>query len=89
MISEWFLSIAAGIQEWFLGLFGEDEPPEWLDGVAAFVSDIIARAAGLGAWVPFPLLGSMLAGVLAIWAGFWLVKGIRWIWGLTPFSGGS
>lgn len=89
MITEWFISLGVGIADWFLGLFGEDEPPVWLDGIADFFADLATRAAGLGAWIPWPLFVTVATFVLALWSVFWIVKGVRWIWGLTPFSGGS
>jgi hypothetical protein len=89
VISEWFIGLALTIQEWFLGLFGDDPVPTWITEPATFLAEISARVSGLGAWFPFPLLFTMIGTLLAAWLGFWLVKGIRWLWGLTPFSGGS
>lgn len=89
MITEWFISIGQAIAQWFLGLFGTDAPPDWITSVAGFVTELFARVAGLGAWLPFPLIGTVGAALLGLWAVFWLIKGIRWLWGLTPFSGGS
>jgi hypothetical protein len=60
-----------------------------MTGVSTFLADIVTRVQGLGAWIPFALFGGMAGTLLAIWAVFWIVKGIRWLWGLTPFSGGS
>lgn len=89
MISEFFLNLAATIGAWFLSLFGTEGPPAWLTTAGGFIAELAARVAGLGAWVPWPLFGTVTTAVLALWAGFWLVKGIRWLWGLTPLSGGS
>ena len=89
MITEFFLTLAGLLQEWFVGLFGTDDPPEWMSAPVEFFADLAVRVSGLGAWFPLPLLGIICAGLLAIWAGFWIVKGIRWLWGLTPLSGGS
>lgn len=89
MITEAFLDLFAGFIEWFLGLFGTDSPPAWLDDLAGFVTELVSRASGLGAWFPFALFGTIAATVIGLWAIFWAIKGLRWIWGLTPFSGGS
>ncbi|MDF2508048.1 MAG: hypothetical protein K0Q52_1907 [Microbacterium sp.] len=89
MISEFFINLGASIAAWFLSLFGTDEPPTWLADVAGFWADLATRVEGLGAWVPLGFLGTVIVSLLGIWAVFWLVKGIRWLWGLTPLSGGS
>ena len=89
MIVEWFLDLMAGISDWFMGLFGTDEPPAWLSGIGGFIGQLVERASGLGAWFPFVLFGAVAGTCLALWLTFWIVKGIRWVWGLTPFSGGS
>lgn len=89
MISEWFIDIGLGLQAWFLGLFGDEPIPDWLTSTSTFISELGLRVSGLGAWVPLGLLGTVCVGLLGFWGLFWLVKGIRWVWGLTPFSGGS
>lgn len=89
MITEFFMDFAVLLQGWFLGLFGDDPPPLWITDVSTFFADVFDSALGLGAWVPFPLLGIVIMSVGGLWATFWIVKGIRWVWGLTPFSGGS
>lgn len=89
MITEWFLELMAGVSEWFMTLFGDEDPPEWMSQVGGFIGDLVARASGLGAWFPFVLLSIVLGTTLALWLTFWTVKGIRWVWGLTPLSGGS
>lgn len=89
MITEWFLTLLDGVQAWFVGLFGTDDPPAWIAAPTSFFADLAARVAGLGAWFPFAMLGVVGTAVLAIWLTFWIVKGARWLWGLTPFSGGS
>lgn len=89
MIVEWFLDIMAGIQTWFLSLFGTAAPPEWINGAADTLTDVINRASGLGAWFPFPLMGAVAVFLLGLWLVLWSIKGARWLYGLTPISGGS
>lgn len=89
MVTEWLIGLGVAIVEWFVSLFGDAEPPEWLTGVSGFIAELFARASGLGAWVPFVLIGIVGGSVFATWAVLWLVKLIRWAWGLTPLSGGS
>jgi hypothetical protein len=89
MITEWFLDWFLALQEWFLGFLGTDDPPAWIGDVAAVLADVIERASGLGAWFPFALLGTVAVFLLTLWGVLWSVKGVRWVYGLTPFSGGS
>lgn len=89
MIVEFFMQILATIQGWFIDLLGTDSPPPWVKGAAAALGDVIERASGLGAWFPFALLATVTAFLLSLWLVLWSIKGGRWVWGLTPFSGGS
>lgn len=89
MITEWFMSIGLSIAQWFLGLFGDDPAPDWLTGFSGFIADMFDRVSGLGAWFPFVIFGAAVAANFSLWIVLWSVKGIRWLWGLTPFSGGS
>lgn len=89
MISEWFLDLFAGIVEWFASLFGDGDVWPWLTGMSDFISDLLENAAGLGAWFPFVLFGLVAGTYFTLWFLFWGLKFLRWLWGLTPFSGGS
>lgn len=89
MITEFLLSIFEAISAWFVGLFGDAQLPDWITGVADTFTDVVMNASGLGAWFPFVLLGAVGGFMLTLWFVLWSVKGIRWVWGLTPFSGGS
>jgi hypothetical protein len=89
MVTEWLMTMLHGLQQWFLGLFPTTDPPAWLTSVSSVLIDTINRASGLGAWFPFALLGVAAVFLLGLWAVLWGIKGIRWLWGITPFSGGS
>ncbi|MFT4281575.1 hypothetical protein [Microbacterium sp.] len=89
MIVEFFIDLWEIICTWFLDLFGTGNPPSWLSDFGSFLAELVHRAAGLGAWFPFQLLGTVAGTYFVIWITLWLVKGVRWLWGLTPFSGGS
>lgn len=87
MIVEWFLELCNGVGRWFISLFGDAEPPEWLAGAAGWIGELIARSSGLGAWFPFVFFGGVAGSLFALWFVLWLVKLIRWGWGL--FTGGT
>lgn len=89
MITEWLLDLCVTVVTWFTGMFGDAEVPDWLLGVTGWIGDLLESAAGLGAWVNFPLVAAVAAAVFGTWLVLWLVKALRWLWGLTPLSGGS
>lgn len=89
MIVEWFLGLFISIQEWFLSLFGEEGPPDWIADAADFMAELLLSVSGLGGWVPFVLLGVVAAALSSTWLVLFGIKFVRWLWGLTPFSGGS
>lgn len=89
MITEWLIDMALAVVDWFVSLFGDATVPDWLTGVSGWISDLLQNAAGLGAWIPFVLLATVAGSVFGTWLVLWIVKAIRWIWGLTPLSGGS
>lgn len=89
MIVEWLMDLWAAFCDWFLSLFGTDPVPAWLSDLGPFVADILDNASGLGAWFPFVVFGAVASTVCAVWLTLWLIKGLRWLYGLTPFSGGS
>lgn len=89
MIVEWLMDVWANVAEWFVGLLPQDPPPEFLENLVSFFMQLVDSAAGLGAWIPWAYLGVVAAALLLWWTVSVSVKGIRWLWGLTPFSGGS
>lgn len=89
MIPEWLMDIWVGFTEWVLTLFGEDAPPSWLLNVGPFMTDVLQKASGLGAWFPFQVFGAVASFIAALWLAFWLIKGVRWLYGFTPFAGGT
>jgi hypothetical protein len=89
VITEWFIAFFSDLLDWFLEFFGDHEPPAWIGDAAVFVTDLFNSIAGLGAWVPFPVFGMVAAAVSVFGFVLFGVKGLRWLYGLTPFSGGS
>jgi len=89
MITEAIINVFVALAEWFIGLFGDDDPPSWIEGAAGAVTDVLGYAAGLGAWFPFVVLGAVAGFLIGLWIVLWSIKGGRWVWGLTPLSGGS
>lgn len=89
MITEWFISIGQAIADWFLGLLGTADAPDYITSVGTFIGGILSSAQGLGAWIPWALV-IVVAGInLALWLTGFGVKALRWLVGLLPTMGGG
>lgn len=89
MIWEPLLALAFAILRGIVGLLPTDDPPEWLDDGAGYVSTVLAKGAGLGAWIPFQLAGTVLAAVLACVAIGFTIKLVRIVASFFTAGGGS
>lgn len=89
MIVEWFASLGVTVATFVLSWFDGIEVPTWLDDFAGIIAQVIAGGAGMGAWIPWALLWSVLAAVFALWLIGFTVKGVRWLVGWLPTMGGA
>lgn len=90
MITEWFLALSLTVAEWFVGLLPDDD---WSDGMvvtgANALTSIMVAGGSISNWFPLDVLALALSFTITAYALLLLVKIVRWLWGLTPFSGGS
>lgn len=89
MIIEWLYSLVPGLEDWFLGLFGPADIPDWLGNVSDFLASMINSAAGLGAWVPWAFVIGVSGTLLGVWLIGLLIRVVRWLIGLIPTMGGG
>lgn len=90
MIVDFALDTAEDFVSWLVGLFPADfEVPEWLIGLASLVGQVLAGASGMGVWVPWALIITVVAGTYVLWSAGFLVKFARWLLGLLPTMGGG
>lgn len=89
MITSWFISMGTGIADWFIGLFGTADPPDFIVQATSFVGTLLQSAAGLGAWIPWAVVLTVAAINFALWATGFGVKALRWLVGLFPTMGGG
>lgn len=89
MIVSGFIGLFAGLQTWFVSLFGTDPPPAWMGTAGQFLGSLIQSARGLGPWVPWTLILTIAAFNLTLWAAFLAIKVARWVLGLVPTMGGG
>lgn len=90
MITDWIMDLFAGLGEWFISLMPD---LNWANGMVVSASNVITSlmigAASIGAWFPWDVLVSTAIVVLGVYFALFGLKVVRWLWGLTPLSGGS
>lgn len=50
---------------WMVSLLPSYDVPAWLSSSSSYMSNLWTYGYGLGAWIPWPLVGTVLASVLA------------------------
>lgn len=90
MISEFFINLGAVIASWFIALLPD---ADWDDGmtltVANHMSSLFTAAGQISNWFPFTVLSATFVFVMGAYTVLFMAKVTRWLWGLTPLSGGS
>jgi len=89
VIVEWLAEIGANLGLWVISWFDGIEIPDWFGMFAELLAQVLASAAGMGAWVPWGLLFSVVGAVFTLWGIIILVKAVRWVVGWVPTMGGS
>jgi hypothetical protein len=88
MIAEALIRIGVGFVNFILGLLPDAGPPAWMqDG--GVLSSIWQYGAGLGAWIPWPIVGTVLAAVFACMVAGFVIKVVRIIASFATVGGGS
>lgn len=89
MIVEWFLDLVQGVVEWFLGLFDSLEVPEWLTTPPPEIYTFFGNMQSMGVWVPWTLMGGVLAAVLSVYVIGFIAKLVKQILAHVPAFGGA
>lgn len=89
MITEALISWVTGFIGWIVERFAVPEVPSWLTGAPAQISDLGAKLAGTGQWIPWEIAQTVLSAVaLCIAAGI-TVKLVRIVASFLTAGGGS
>jgi hypothetical protein len=83
------MSLVQGFVSWFLDTFGSWSPPSVLTTGRSGLVSVMSNFVGLGVWVDFTVVGTCFGVAIATFLVVFAIKGARWVWGITPFSGGS
>lgn len=79
-----------GIAGFFLSILPD---ADWDDGMVVTASNsfssVLTAAGQLANWMPWTVLSATLVFVIGAFVVLFMAKVTRWLWGLTPLSGGS
>jgi hypothetical protein len=88
MIVEWIIYIATGFGEWVAGLFPTLDIPAELVNLDDSVNQLFMYGEGLGAFIPWGVVGTLAAIPLLVWVAGLTIKTIRALVAHIPFVGG-
>lgn len=74
MITSWILDLIADVWEAFLGAIPVPSADSWLSDLGSAVAWLQGTLVGLGAWIPFGLIGAVLGTLVSVWG---VAVGIR------------
>lgn len=90
MISEFFIEVWVSVCAFFLAMLPD---ADWDDGMVVTASNslssVLTAAGQLANWFPWTVLSATLVFVIGAFVALFMAKVTRWLWGLTPLSGGS
>lgn len=89
MVTAAVLDVLAMIAMALLDALPDTEVPDWLNSASNFIPTVFNFAGSLGVWVPWSLLGIVMAAVVAVWVGSFAFKLIRIIISHVTGGGGS
>lgn len=89
MVTSWFLDVLSGFWAWLIESFPAPDPPEWWDTVQGAIDTVNDHITGLGAWLPFPLLRTVLGTVFALLLISLAIKIVRIVASFLTAGGGS
>ena len=90
MITDWLIDVGRQLMAWLLGLFPADwQVPDWLTGLSTQLGVVLAGAAGMGVWIPWALIFTVVTATFVLWTLGLTLKLARWLLGLVPTMGGG
>lgn len=67
MITGWILDLIADLWEAIIGGIPTPSEDSWLSDIGGAVAWVVNSLAGLGAWLPFPVIGAVLVTLGTVW----------------------
>lgn len=89
MIVEALVKVLTAIVEFVIGLIPTAGPPAWMATTSDKLSAALAYSSGLGAWIPWPLVGTVFASVMGCVVLGLTIKLVRIVASFFTAGGGS
>lgn len=89
MVTEALLDVIRSVVSTVLGSLPQIEVPDWLATASDGASQVAAMGAGLGAWIPAPLIMTVVGALLAAWLIGFGIKLARIVASFLTLGGGS
>jgi len=89
VITESLLNLASGLLAWIIGAVPNVSTPSWLSISTGDVSWLSGAVQAVGGWVPFGVIGAVLATYLIVHAAAIGVKIARQILSYVTLGGGA
>jgi hypothetical protein len=89
MIVEWLLGAVSWLWQHLIANVPFPAVPDWLTSTASATSSLSSHFAGLGAWLPFPLLSTIGAAWLLVLVASLGLKVVRIVASFMTVGGGS
>lgn len=89
MIAEGLVNMFTGFVKFVLGAFPTSGAPAWLENTSAQLQTVWTYGSGLGAWVPWSFVGTVLGAVLTCTVIGFGIKVARIVASFFTAGGGS
>lgn len=89
MIVEALFNVFKAFVVFVIGLFPTGNAPTWITTANGYFSQIWGYGAGLGAWIPWPVVGQVFSAVLVAVALGLGIKIARVVFSMFTGGGGS
>lgn len=89
MITEALMTFLVLIVELITGLLPTTAAPSWMADGGGYLATVFSAGAGLGAWLPWPLIGTVFAAVMSCLLAGLTIKLVRIVASFFTAGGGS
>jgi len=89
MIGEALIRFFTSFVNFFIDLLPTTDAPSWLTSASSYLTVVWSYGAGLGAWIPWPIVGTVVASVLVCVGIGFAIKVARIVASFMTLGGGG